>query len=149
VAYPHTEIGADDLQMIAGKDFALIGVELFGEAAAARPDGSNPKTSTAFRSHNTGREESDANSHRATRRDESESLACGQFEGGAEHHVGHPQLVGQSAFEGLGRAAVRRRRIMFDGAGVQLMGGQEAIHRGQAEGAGLEVPFSISWRTTP
>jgi len=30
------EIGADDLQMIAGKDFALIGVELFGEAAAGQ-----------------------------------------------------------------------------------------------------------------
>jgi len=30
---------------------------------------------------------------------------------------------------------------MFDGAGVQLMGGQEAIHRGQAEGAGLEGAF--------
>ena len=30
---------------------------------------------------------------------------------------------------------------MFDGAGVQLMGRQEAVNRGQAEGAGLEGAF--------
>jgi hypothetical protein len=36
MAYPHAQIGADDLQMIAGEDFALVGVEFFGEAAAGQ-----------------------------------------------------------------------------------------------------------------
>ena len=69
-----------------------------------------------------------------------DEFAIGQPEGGAVHHVGHPQLVGQGALEGLGGAALRGR-IMFDGTGVQLVGGQQPVYRGQAEGARLEDAF--------
>ena len=37
-----------------------------------------------------------------------DDLPAGQLEGGAEHHVGHPELVGQGALEGLGGTALRR-----------------------------------------
>ena len=37
MAEAHLEIGADDLQVVAGEDLALIGIELFGKAPAGQP----------------------------------------------------------------------------------------------------------------
>jgi len=36
-AEAHAQIGADDLQVVAGEDLALVGVELVGEAALGQP----------------------------------------------------------------------------------------------------------------
>ena len=66
-----------------------------------------------------------------------DDFARSQLEGGAKHHVRHPQFVGQGALEGLGGAALSRR-IAFDGASIQLVGGQQPVDRRQAEGAWLE-----------
>ena len=106
MAEAHAQIGADDLQMVTGEDFALVGVELFGEAAAgqALPEAIQ-KPAELFRVVILGV----GNQPRTVvdQREEAglDDFAAGQFEGGAEHHVGHPQLVGQGAFKGLGRAA--------------------------------------------
>jgi len=50
------------------------------------------------------------------------------------------------ALEGLGGAALRGGRVVLDGTGVQMMGRQEAVNRGQAESAGPKSTESPQWR---
>ncbi len=139
MAEPDAEVGADDLQVVAGEDFALVGVELFGEAA---PGQALPETvqepAELLRLVILGV----GDQARAVVQEREEpgvdDLALGQLERGSEHHVGHPQLVGQGTLEGLGRAAESGRRVGFEGTGVQVVGRQDAVNRGQTEGAQLE-----------
>jgi len=76
-----------------------------------------------------------------------DDFAGGQFEGGAEHHVGHPQLVGQGALEGFSGAAGSGRQVL-DGVSVQLMAANNRYTEGRLKVPAWSVPFSTSWRTT-
>ena len=141
VAEAHIQVGAHDPQMMAGEDFALVGVELLGEAAAGQPVAEAvQKPAQLFRVVILGVR--DQTRTVVDQREEPglDGLAAGRLDDGAVHHVGHPQLVGQGALEGLGRAAGGGRKVP-EGTDVQLVGGQQAVDRGQAEGAGVERPL--------
>jgi hypothetical protein len=68
-------------------------------------------------------------------------LAFGQGDGRSVHHVGHPKLIAEGTFKGLGGAGKRpagKMGIVFHRARVQAVFDQQPVNRGHAEGARLE-----------
>src|SRR5438093_2052122 len=131
------QVGADDLQMGAQEDFSSIGVELVRDTAAGEGLAQAIQKPTELLAlvilgmrHQT-RAVVDQRKQAAV-----EDRAGRELDRGAKHHVGHPELIAQGAFEGFARAAGDGvGGGAFESAIIQALGGQKTIDRRQTEGA--------------
>jgi len=132
------QIGADQAQVGAGKDLALIGVKLLGQAAAGEGLLEAIEQTAQFFifvilgvGHQTrtvieGGEKKGA------------QHALTEAQSGTIHDVGHPERVGQLSLKGLGRAACFGQQPWA----IQALAPQNPVNTGHAEGARRQNPLS-------